>query len=328
MNNIKISIILPIYNASYYLRQCLDSIVNQTLADIEIICVNDGSTDNSLDIINEYAKNDNRIVVINKKNSGLGAAYNSGLEIAKGEYIGFVEPDDYISPNMYEELYNCTQTKPDIVRADWFLVREKYITEQNKYSSYEEGIYKNYELNKFLEGNLGHWSCIYKNDYFIKKYNIRFTPSPGAAFQDIGFTIITNLLAENIYLKPNQYYYYRIHEKQSICSTEHKKVLKNWITEFNFVLNYFTNNDLAKNSIDLQLLNYYTYRLLRRKGKTLNYLNKVSKILNSEIFVLGYYSGHFPKLTDCIYKLTKKNPLLSHIFTKIMELNIFLKCYS
>ncbi|MBZ7954711.1 glycosyltransferase [Campylobacter sp. W0018] len=91
-----VSIIVPIYNVEKYLRQCLDSIVKQTLENIEIILINDGSTDNCGKICDEYALKDKRIKVVHKKNAGLGAAYNTGLDLATGEYIGFVESDDWI----------------------------------------------------------------------------------------------------------------------------------------------------------------------------------------------------------------------------------------
>ena len=122
-NNIspKVSIIVPIYNVEKYLRQCLDSIVNQTLKDIEIILVDDGSTDSCPSICDEYASKDKRIIVIHKENAGLGAAYNTGLDIAKGDYIGFVESDDFIELNMYEELYErAVQTGVDLVKCNFY----------------------------------------------------------------------------------------------------------------------------------------------------------------------------------------------------------------
>ena len=105
----KVSIILPIYNVSQYLRECLDSVIGQTLQDIEILCVNDGSTDDSLDIIREYAARDPRIVVITGPNGGYGKAMNKGLDRATGEYIGIVEPDDYVVPEMFGELYSVAK---------------------------------------------------------------------------------------------------------------------------------------------------------------------------------------------------------------------------
>lgn len=101
----KISVIIPVYNVETYLRKCLDSVVNQTLKEIEIIIINDGSTDNSLQIIEEYAAKDDRIKVINQANQGQSAARNRGIEIAQGEYIGFVDSDDWIDLDFYEKLY-------------------------------------------------------------------------------------------------------------------------------------------------------------------------------------------------------------------------------
>ena len=92
----KVSVIIPVYNVEKYLRQCLDSVINQTLKDIEIICVDDGSTDNCPNILDEYAAKDARIKIIHKKNEGYGKAMNVGISHASGEYIGIVEPDDYI----------------------------------------------------------------------------------------------------------------------------------------------------------------------------------------------------------------------------------------
>lgn len=108
-DNPKITIIVPVYNVETYLRQCLDSVINQTFKEIEIIVVNDGSTDGSLKICEEYAKKDKRIIVINKKNGGLSDARNCGLKIAKAKYIGFVDSDDYIKSDFYEKMYDAIQ---------------------------------------------------------------------------------------------------------------------------------------------------------------------------------------------------------------------------
>ncbi len=322
----KVSIIIPIYNAEKYLKYCLESVVNQTLNDIEIICVNDGSTDKSLDIINGYAKKDNRIVVVNKKNAGLGAAYNSGLEVAQGEYIGFVEPDDYIASNMYEELYNCTQTKPDIVRSDWFLDRNGIISKQDKFSSYKEGLYKNKNLVIFGT-NLGHWSCLYKRENYIEKYKIRFTPSPGAAYQDLGFIVKAYLLADDIYVKPYQYYYYRLHSGQSISCSGLRKSLGFVATEYNEVLRYFNENKLAKDNIDLILLNYYTYILIERTINSYKYVKEISKIFNSDLLKSGYCHENFKPKTDYIYNLIMKNPLKAYIHIRLMSFKMLINCY-
>ena len=101
----KLSVVVPVYNVENYLSKCLDSILKQTLEDIEIICVNDGSTDGSANILQDYKKKDPRIIVLEQENQGLGAARNTGIRTARGEYIGFVDSDDFIEPTMYEKLY-------------------------------------------------------------------------------------------------------------------------------------------------------------------------------------------------------------------------------
>ena len=98
---VKVSIIVPTYNVEQYLAECMDSITGQTLRELEIICVNDGSTDGSLNILKKYAASDDRIIIIDKKNEGYGRAMNDGLDRASGEYVGIVEPDDYMDLHMY-----------------------------------------------------------------------------------------------------------------------------------------------------------------------------------------------------------------------------------
>lgn len=102
---VKISVIIPVYNVEKYLRECLDSVVNQTFKDIEIICVDDGSTDKSLEILQEYKRKDDRFVILQQRHSGAGAARNYGLKLAEGKYIQFLDSDDYFEPTLLEELY-------------------------------------------------------------------------------------------------------------------------------------------------------------------------------------------------------------------------------
>ena len=105
----KVSVIIPVYNVEKYLRECLDSVVNQTLREIEIICVDDGSTDSSLDILKEYASKDNRITVIGQQNLHAGVARNAGLAVARGEYLSFLDSDDFFELNMLAEMYNTAK---------------------------------------------------------------------------------------------------------------------------------------------------------------------------------------------------------------------------
>lgn len=125
-----VSVIIPVYNVEQYLRQCLDSVVNQTLKDIEIICVNDSSTDNSLSILNEYAARDSRIKVITQPNGGAGAARNNGLSVSTGKYLSFLDSDDFFEPDMLELAYE----KAEEDKADFVVFQsDQYYTDDDKF---------------------------------------------------------------------------------------------------------------------------------------------------------------------------------------------------
>ncbi len=165
----KISVIIPVYNAKDYLRRCLDSVVNQTLSDIEIICVNDCSADNSLEILNEYAKKYSNIKVIDcKVNGGESRARNIGLDNADGEYLAFVDNDDEIDLDFYEKLYNkAVQTGADIVKADVHIINYKG-------ESVKSNLNQKIKENNFNKLFFTHywWCAIYKKS-LIKDNNIR-----------------------------------------------------------------------------------------------------------------------------------------------------------
>ena len=129
---IKVSVIIPVYNVENYLRQCLDSVVNQTLREIEIICVNDSSTDNSLNILNHYAEKDPRIKVVTQPNGGAGAARNRGLSLAAGKYLSFLDSDDFFEPDMLELAYN----KAVCDKADFVVFQsDQYYTDRKEFVS-------------------------------------------------------------------------------------------------------------------------------------------------------------------------------------------------
>ena len=119
----KVSVLVPVYNVEKYVGMCLDSLLCQTLKDMEIICIDDGSTDNSSAILAEYAKRDSRIIIITKENTGYGASMNLGLSRAKGEYIGIVESDDYALPEMFEQLYiKAQENELEVVKTNYYEV--------------------------------------------------------------------------------------------------------------------------------------------------------------------------------------------------------------
>ena len=129
---VKVSVIIPVYNVEPYLKQCMDSVVGQTLKDIEIICVDDGSTDGSLDILREYAAEDNRIQIIEQKNAGAGAARNNGMRHATGKYLSFLDSDDFFEPRMLEKAYDLVEKD----QADFVAYKsDQYHTEKKQFVS-------------------------------------------------------------------------------------------------------------------------------------------------------------------------------------------------
>ena len=239
----KVSIIVPTYNVEQYLPECMESIVGQTLKDLEIICVNDGSTDSSLDILKKYAAADDRIIIIDKKNEGYGRAMNDGLDRATGEYVGIVEPDDYVDLHMYEDLYRIAKEKDlDIVKADFYrFVRNKkgetlktYDALSKDGTGYNEVIdpKKNDGIFRYV---LNTWSGIYRRD-FIEKYHIRHNTTPGASFQDNGFWFQTFCLADRIYFINKPYYMNRRDNPNSSVKSREKVYCMN--EEYRFIYEF------------------------------------------------------------------------------------------
>ena len=203
----KVSIIVPVYNVEKYLRKCLDSLINQTLKDIEIICVNDGSKDNSLKILEEYSKKDNRIIVINQENAGLSVARNSGMKIAKGQYIGFVDSDDWIDLDYYEKLYySATSNDADIAVGG--IIRVTGIKKKKFLNFKKETLTDNtklkFELCDVPEKSYV-WNKIYKTEK-LKEIGLEF--EKGIFYEDCIFTPQALFYLGKIVTVPNIYYYY------------------------------------------------------------------------------------------------------------------------
>jgi len=230
----KLSVILPIYNVSAYLRECLDSVVRQTLQELEIICVNDGSTDNSLEIIREYERTDDRIVVLNGPNGGYGKAMNRGLDRANGEYVAIVEPDDYVVPEMFEELYETAKRNDlDLVKADFYrFTRDDDGTEHLRYELLDRTKSRYGELlcpaenPQCIRFAMNTWSGIYRRE-FLEEHHIRHNETPGASFQDIGFFFQTFVHARRAMIINKPYYRNRRDNPNSSVASREKAYCMN-----------------------------------------------------------------------------------------------------
>ncbi len=247
----KVSIIVPIYNVEKYLEKCLDSIVKQTLKPIEIICVDDGSTDNSPQILAEFAAKDSRIKVITQKNSGLPSARNVGLDRAKAKYIMFADSDDYLADNMLELLYNAIieyQTDAAVCDvenvSDGSLAASKQISEIKKYDDWftvfrlSDGVYNvDFDISRQFASVC--WNKIYKAD-IIRQYNMRF---PEKLFQEDEFWLWEYMLqCKNFYFVNKKLYTY-MHRKGSQIDTLYKSsgaldILEQYKNVYNYVKKY------------------------------------------------------------------------------------------
>ena len=229
---VKVSIIIPIYNVEEYLANCLNSVINQTLQNIEIICINDGSTDKSFEILENFAKCDSRIKIINQSNVGPGIARNIAIQSAQGEYIGFVDPDDWINKNMFETLYNTAKKyNCDMVEESFVIHNEprKYIkVQKNKLNLPEKKNFNSQSIENYIfSAKLAVWNKLYKTE-FIKQNNIKFMHCSRG--EDIIFTVLSRALANNIIYINNADYHYRIKDKYAISPND-RLVPQNY-TEF------------------------------------------------------------------------------------------------
>ena len=202
---VKVSVVIPVYNVEDFLGECLDSIVNQTLEDIEIICVNDGSPDNSLEILNKYASRDKRITVINQENGGHAVATNRGMDLASGEYLFLMDSDDILDLNALELAYNrCKEKNADFVifqAINYYMDKDQLIEEEN-YSMNAladyvgEDVFSYRDIRDYVfDITVTPWSKLY-NRKFIEKNSIRFPE--GLVFDDNVFFYDVLFAAERI----------------------------------------------------------------------------------------------------------------------------------
>ena len=215
----KISVIIPVYNAENYLKKCIDSVINQTLTDIEIICINDGSTDNSLKILEEYALQDNRIKIINQENQGAGAARNAGIKVSSGTYIGFIDPDDfYPSKDVLNILYtNATEHDVLVCGGSVIFYKDNEFFE----SRYEKGVFKTAGYINFNDYQFDYYyqRFIY-NTEFLKKNNLYFPLY--RRYQDAPFFLNVMEKCKQFYAIPDLTYVY--FESENGNTSDSKKV--------------------------------------------------------------------------------------------------------
>ncbi len=279
MDKPKISVIVPIYKVEKYLVQCIDSIVNQTLKDIEIILVDEGDMDACRFIIDHYEQTDCRVKAIHEKNGGYGASVNKGFDIATGEYISIIESDDFIEPTMYEEMYEyAKKLDADVVKTPYYEYWDKHGEKdekiqlcfwyaktkdvpENKLFSIED-----YPILMGIHPSI--WAGIYKNEY-IKNKNIRCIEAKGAGYVDNHFRTQTFCQTNKLAFLNKPFNYYRLSNEDA--STVHYDLgmfIKRWKDVHNLFEQKFPSlwKTVAPYCIEEEWINTF-YRVLKEDFK-------------------------------------------------------------
>ena len=260
MNRPKISVILPIYNVEPYIEECLDSILNQTMIDdLEVIMVDDGSSDDSRYTIERYALDHDNFHAYHKENEGSGIARNYGLEKAKGEYIHFCDPDDYIKPDFYERIYEFAKSSPnaDFVVGNSSRFGNWHIWESILYKTTFENLDEVIESTNIRENtnfvwDTGVWNKLIKKEFLMEK-NIRF-PNENIVSQDLVFTIKLHCLADEIAVNPDIYYYWRLRQSKDSV-TQQKGRIKSFtdrLRVIGLIREFFRENNIEEEILNAE----------------------------------------------------------------------------
>lgn len=320
----KVSIIVPIYNVEKYLKRCIDSILNQTYSNLEIILVNDGSLDNCGNICDDYTKKDDRIIVIHHSNKGLPAARNSGLKIATGYYIGFIDSDDKIDNNMVEDFINIANKNndPDIITSDIFqysLDNKNYNHIKNKSYIYGKTIYKKDIKNNYIKpyfgGELGNIPSVCTKMYkasFLSLNNLMFDETLVRA-ADYWFNLEAFQKATTLYSIEKSYYHYFVIQNSNI-----RKYRKN-----DFIFFLTSRERLTKENLHLKIDTNWT----NLNTQFINNINEfIFLIIKHEKINVGF------KKIDSIFKNNEyidalNNSSLNKTHTKLIRFLLKNKFY-
>ena len=226
MVNPKVSVIMPSLNVKPYIKQCIESVINQTLNDIEIICVDSGSDDGTLEILEEYAGKDSRITLIKSETRSYGNQVNIGISKATGEYISIIETDDYIKNNMLETLYGLSENNTvDVIKGNFFhfddINPKKPYFKKDTAKNLQKRNGEKFTLKqqpKFVNGHPSIWAGIYRRE-FLKENNITFLEEPAGGWVDNPFFYETAICAKSIKYLDEAFYYYRETNPNSSSNT-------------------------------------------------------------------------------------------------------------
>lgn len=221
----KVSVIVPVYNVENYLHKCLDSLARQTLKDIEIIVIDDGSTDASGKIADQFAESTKNFMVVHKPNEGYGKTMNLGLALAKGDYIGILESDDWCSPFMFERLFTlATEKGVEVIKSDfyeWWGASDRSVYKRVWRPNLYDRITTLKDEKILIITHPTIWSALYKRK-FLRENGISFTETPGASYQDTSFNHKVLFCAKSLLIINEAYVYYRMDNPSSSVYSKQK----------------------------------------------------------------------------------------------------------
>ena len=315
----KVSVIVPVYNVEEYLPKCLDSLINQTLSDIEIIVVNDGSPDNSQDIIDKYKKKDKRIISIIKENGGQGSARNLGLEKSRGEYISFIDSDDWIELDMLEKMYEkAVLNDSDIVMCGYKNVFSNNVEIVNL----KEEILNNQTSKLFSTVMV--WDKLYKKEFLLNS-GIKFFEDK-IWYEDFNYTIKLLSLTDKIDYVNKPFYNYLIRNQSTMRNSN---IFKNMdlIKIFDDIIDFCKDKHIYEkyyDEIEFLAIDHFSFamvRVIKSKGNKKDkkqVLNEFDKYLRKHFYNLkdNKYLKTFPNNRRVIYNLliNKRYNLVKFIF--------------
>lgn len=205
----KISVIVPIHNAGEYLHRSLDSILGQTEKDLEVLCVDDGSTDDSLDILFEYQAHDSRVKIFAQQDLGYGKTMNKALHFATGDFIANVDPDDWIEPDMFETMLDVSEGCDFVKCGFWFETADEsieYLYADEPIECCPRTLPPDLKM-RFFSSQIAIWTCLFRRS-FLEEHQIRLHETDGAAYQDTAFIFFANACADKIRILPDKFYHY------------------------------------------------------------------------------------------------------------------------
>lgn len=332
--NPKVSVVMPSLNVASYIKQCIESVINQSLKDIEIICIDAGSTDGTMEILKEYERSDSRVMLLTSEKKSYGYQMNRAISKASGEYIGIVETDDYIESDMYESLYALSRNaEADIVKGSFYHVFEDSPMskdEGKKAMIDEKSPFTIDEFPAIIKGHPSIWAGIYRREFLLKN-DIAFIEEPGGGWVDNPFFYETSFRADSIVYTDEAYYYYREFNPASSSNNldDYTLPIRRMLDNLDVYEKYSSKSDDIKKMVYMRAFAYL--RNIQRREHFEDNLDQLRPYLYEMMSRLdeNYVRSHYSLATRLEYyrylsPLRMSNSFGSVEYEKVLKENDFL----